>query len=129
MENKSVPRGIMVISGGLLLLGIIYLSYGLIGRVSFTGKTSTIGQAYLIVAGMAAIVLAYGVFKQNEIARKITILISFLLSVFGPMKSLGHMLCIGNLDSVGIFTHLVELILFVSPAIYLIRAAIRKSFE
>lgn len=129
MENKSTPLGIYLLSGGLLLLGIIYLLYGVIGRVSFAGEVSTMKRAYLIITGAASALLAYGVYKRKEIARKFAILISMALSVMGPIKSLGYMLYVGDCDSAKIVIHIIELIFFVTPAMYLIRVPIRRLFE
>lgn len=129
MKNKIIPRGIYLISGGFLLVGLIYILYGLIGRVAFVGEVSRIKQTYLIIIGAISVILSYGIYIRKEIARKFAVLLFIALSVVGPIKSLGYMICVGNYDLVKVLIHVGELGFFLFPAIYLIRAVTRISFD
>jgi hypothetical protein len=128
MPNKSALHGIYLISGFCFVLGLIYLSYGLIGRVSFLGEVSDSKRIYLGMVGALAIGLSYGICARKEIARKILVTLAIAVSLIGPVKVLGCMMYQGEADSARIIIQIIELITYISPAIYLTRTAVRQFF-
>jgi len=122
------PVGLIICSRLLIWFGIVYLLFGLSGRMFFVGHIDFWSSIFVTALGCLLICLGIGLARFSQLARIATICFSIYLTVVILVEDIMPLFFRTRLDLMTLF-YVFMLLLVVMPLIYLFRPHIRAIFK